>query len=340
MNSFSNLATNTYSKVKNNPSCMTKGRKYLSQGKKAIDRFISNRRDYKQYRSIIKEWNKLLNQNACSKIEIGKTSKSIVAANGFKKETLETLQTTEFIEAFHSFLGKKGYEVPENLEFWEHLLPRKSGLAGLSINNCIVYNPKCINTIDFRILIHETGHLEKHSPMVSLAMGRDNYLFSFGMMLKKIPFVKNFFKDHVICHLNKKEQIALRNDYKRAYKEGYFKHNPFHNLGNELVSGIKNPKKAKVAQSKFNKLVKDFRKRPEEYYMPNSQLNREEFIADYFNLAAQGFEFSPIVTAKYIEYGGPKIAEVITPEELEQLEKLRKQISKKTLKDYGFSWQV
>ena len=312
---------------------------YLEFGKNLFGKFINNRSNYKQYSSIVKDWSKRLNQTACTKIQVDTVGKSVVRKNGYKKETLETLQTTEFLEAFHCFLGKKGYEIPKYLNFWENFLPRLSGLQGQNIKNAIIYNPRCINSLDLRIPIHETGHLERRIPPLSLKMGMDNYLFDIGNWLKKIPFVKNLFKEHTLCHLSKEEQIALKSDYARAYKEGYFKHNPFHKISKERVAAVKNSKKAKETKRGLNRLSRDFRKNPENFYLPNSQFNREEFMADYFNLAAQGFEFSPVITAKYIKYGGPKIGEVITPEELEQLEKLRKQISKKSLSDYGYSWQ-
>ena len=309
---------------------------YLKLGKNLFGKIASNRRNYRQYCNIVKDWSRRLNQTSCSKIQVDTVAKSVVRKNGFEKESLETLQTTEFIEAFHSFLGKKGYEVPKYLNFWENFLPRSSGLSGQNIKTSIIYNPRCINSLDFRIPIHETGHLERHIFPLSLKMGKDNYLFDFGMYLKKVPFLKKFFKEHTLCHLSKNEQIALRNDYARAYKEGYFKHNPFYKVSKERIATSRNPKETR---RNLNRMARDFRKKPEDFYMPNSQLNREEFIADYFNLAAQGFEFSPVVTAKYLKYGGPKIGEVITAEELEQLEKLRRQISKKSLNDYGYSWQ-
>lgn len=322
-------------------------RKYLRLGENLYDKFISNRKNYKQYRSIVKDWGARLNQTSCTDITIGKVSKSIVKTNGYEKETLETLQTTEFLEAFHRFLGKKGYDIPKHLEFWEHLLPRQSGIQGITMNNSILYNPRGINTLDFRVPIHETGHLKRHientftnllSPY-GLKVAKDNHKFILGTWLQNKPFFKNIFKDHMLCHLSKEEQIALRSDYARAYKEGYFKHNPFYKNARERIAAAKNSKIANETRRNINRISRDFRKNPEDFYLPNSQYNREEFMADYFNLAAQGFEFSPVIKAKYIKYGGPKIGEVITAEELEQLEKLRKQITKKSLSDYGYSWQ-
>ena len=69
-------------------------------------------------------------------------------------------------------------------------------------------------------------------------------------------------------------------------------------------------------------------------------MTREEFIADYYNLAAQGFEFSPIISTKYMKYGGPNLGEVITKSELENLAKLRKEITHKSLQDYGYNWNA
>lgn len=311
---------------------------YLTKGKNAYNRFLQNRRDYKQYRRIVKDWKKRINEQACSEIYIGKVPKSAVIANGCQKEALETLQTTEFLEAFHRFLGEKGYEVPKYLQFLENLIPRSCGVAGQTINKSIIYNPRCIKTLDFRIPIHETGHLERHSFPLSFKMAKDNYTFLLGEKLKNIPFIKNLFKEHMLCHLSKKEQIALKEDYIRAYKEGYFRHNPLHQRTKELTESAKSPQKAKKIRRKNNQIIKDFRKHPEKYYMPNSQYNREEYIADYFNLAAQGFVFSHEPAARYIRYGGPQIGDVITAEELNKLEALKKQILKKSLSDYGYTW--
>jgi len=315
-------------------------KKGLTFAKNIYTKLSGNKTQYKQYASIVKDWNKRLNTNGCTKIEIEKTGKRIVSENGFEKETLETLQTTEFIEKFHTFLYKKGYEKPKTIWFMEDRLPRKSGLAGESFGSGIIYNPRCINILDFRIPIHETGHLSRHLPTVSIRFAKDNYLYSIGAYLKKIPFVKNLFKEHTLCHLSKKEQIALKADYARAFKEGYFKHNPFHELSKERITGAKTGAQKDILRQKLNRLARDFRKNPEEYYLPNSLLNREEFIADYYNLAAQGFEFSPIVTARYLKYGGPKFGEIITKKELENFEKLRKEISHKSLQDYGYTWQA
>lgn len=312
----------------------------ISTGKEIYSGFKANRKSYKQYSRIVKDWQRKINQTSCTTIDICKVSKSITSKNGFSKETLETLQTTEFIDKFHAFLAAKGYETPKWIAFAEHMLPRYSGLAGQSMGKGILYNPRCINTLDFRIPIHETGHYSRHLPAFPFKMGCDNYLFDFGQLLKKIPFIKNLYKTHILCHLSKAEQLALKADYARAYKEGYFKHNPFHVLSKERVAQVKDPQKAKKLNRELNQMAKDFRKRPEVYYLPNSQLNREEFIADYFNLAAQGFEFSPIIQAKYVKYKGPKIGKVITKDELENLAKLRKEISSKTLQDYGYSWNM
>ncbi len=209
-------------------------------------------------------------------------------------------------------------------------------MAGQTVGKGLMYNPRCINSLDFRIPIHETGHLSNNAS-ISLKLGFDNCLFDFGQKLKKLPFFSKYFNEHALSHLSKKEQLALKADYARAYREGYFRNNPFHVLAKERIANAK-PDKAKILNRRLNRVSSEFRKHPEEDYLPNSQMNREEFIADYFNLAAQGFEFSPIVTAKYMKYGGPEIGEVITREELESLAALRKEISHKSLSDYGYSW--
>lgn len=310
----------------------------INQLKQACLKIKNNQKQYKQYSSIIKKWGNRINFNSCTIIDICKTDRKTVQKNGFLKETIETLQTTEFIEKFHSFLNTKGYETPNIIYFIEDRLPRFSGLAGECFGKGIIYNPRCIKELDFRIPIHETGHLSRHLSNFSFNIGKDNYLHDFGNLLKKIPYIKNLFKGHQLCHLNKNEQIALKKDYARAYKEGYFKNNPFYKVSQERVKNTKNKKEASSLNNKMNKMSRSFRKKPEDYYLPNSLLNREEFIADYFYLASQGFEFSSIIKARYKKYGGPKIGEIITKEEMLNLANLRKEILKKNLQDYGFNW--
>ena len=311
----------------------------INQAKQVTSRIKYNRRQYNQYSTIIKKWEKRLYLTACTDIEICKTNKKVVKKNGFLKETLRTLQTTEFIEKFHRFLRSKGYETPKKIYFVEDRLPRFSGLAGESFGRNIIYNPRCIEELDFRIPIHETGHLSRHISNFSFNIGKDNYLHDFGKVLKKIPFIKKLFKEHQLCHLSKEEQITLKKDYARAYKEGYFKNNPFYKLSQERVKNAKNKKDACILNNKMNRMARLFRKNPEEYYLPNSLLNREEFIADYFYLASQGFEFSPIIKARYEKYGGPKTGKILTKEEIRELANLRKEILHKTINDYGFDWK-
>ena len=312
--------------------------------RQTIAKRAANKSAYKEYRTIIKDWEKRLNQVSCLKIEIAKTPRSIVSKNGFAKETLETLQTSEFLEKFHRFLNSKGYRLPNDLYFSEGFISRNSGVLGAHFNKSIIYNPRGINLLDLRIPIHETGHwLTKgiNVPFLSnLKFGKDNHLYSFGSLLKKIPWVKNFFKETQICHLTKKEQQILRKDFKRAWNEGFFKHNPLPARLKEEVSACETAAKAKECKKDLIKLFRDYRKNPVEYLMPNAQLNRFEFVADYFNLAAQGFKFSPEITARYIKSGGPKIETIITKDDMAYLEKLRRQIAKKSLSDYGYTMSV
>ena len=287
--------------------------------RQTIAKRTANKSAYKEYRTIIKDWEKRLNKVSCLKIEIAKTPRSIVSKNGFAKETLETLQTSEFLEKFHRFLNSKGYRLPNDLYFSEGFISRNSGVLGAHFNKSIIYNPRGINLLDLRIPIHETGHW--------LTKGI-------------IPWVKNFFKETQICHLTKKEQQILRKDFKRAWDEGFFKHNPLPARLKEEVSACETAAKAKECKKDLIKLFRDYRKNPVEYLMPNAQLNRFEFVADYFNLAAQGFKFSPEITARYIKSGGPKIETIITKEDMAYLEKLRRQIAKKSLSDYGYTMSV
>ncbi len=312
--------------------------------RQTLARRAASKSKYKEYKTIIRDWANRLNKVSCTKIEIAQTPRSIVSKNGFTKETLETLQTSEFLEKFHSFLKSKGYRLPNDLYLSEVSIPRTSGILGMQFRKSIIYNPRGINLLDLRIPIHETGHwLTKgiNVPFISnLKFGKDNHLYSFGSFLKKIPWVKNFFKETQICHLTKKEQLILRSDLKRAWDEGFFRHNPLAARLKEEVGACKTAKSAKKCKRSLSKLFRDYRKNPVDYLMPNAQLNRFEFVADYFNLAAQGFKFSPEITAKYIKSGGPKIETIITKDDMAYLEKLRRQIAKKTLSDYGYAMSV
>lgn len=263
---------------------------------------------FKQYKQIIKQQQKALCEDSGLSFYIEATSKKIVKNNGFEKETLETLQTTEFVKEFMKMLQSKGYKMPKDIAFVESLLPRKSGLAGQAMGPNIVFNPRSLAGLDFRVIIHELGH-SLHAPLRNC-------------IPDEMPF---FMKDSVIKHLNKKEREILKADYKRAWQEGFFKHNP---IEARIKEGIGT-----------NRLTRQFRKTPEEFYLPNSVSNRFEFVGDYFNLAAQGFEFSPPIAKKYKKYKGPKILKIITKEDLNILEKLRKQILKKTLSDYGVAFK-
>lgn len=259
---------------------------------------------YSQYKRILKEHQAALSERLGTKVSVNPTAKKLVQANGVAKETLETLQTMEYITEYYRVLKLKGYTLPKSLNFDESFIPRGGEIAGLTFGKDVVFNPRCIHTIDPRVIVHENGHQLSNNKWV------DSTLF-LRMM------------DRVIPHLNKKERAILEADYKRAYQEGCFKYNP---LAGILREGMVT-----------NRIVKQFRKAPEQAYLPNSLQDREEFIADYFNLAVRGFKFSPEITAKYRKYGGPEIKGIITPQEAAELEKLHRSISKKTLGDYGVS---
>ena len=108
------------------------------------------------------------------------------------------------------------------------------------------------------------------------------------------------------------------------------------NLLDIVISDTESTKKQQSRAVPIPQLA-PVRKEPVKYYMPNMLFNRLEFVADYFHLAVRGFKFSPEITAKYEKYGGPKIGEIITEQELQELEKLRRNICKKSLSDYGYT---
>lgn len=288
---------------------------------------------YKEYRSIIKDFQKNINTTSCTKIDIIKTYEETVAAHGFKRETLETLQTVEFMEKFQKMLISKGYKNPKELVFFEYRLPSGSGLAGEAFNNSsMIYNPRCLKTIDFRVPIHEEGHL-MHTKLGYFSFMHDVWQRDIGKLFHKL----GLFKSKTFNHLNKQEQEILAKDLQRAWDEGYFQHNPLAAMREEHLSLCKTDKERANLKKEINKLYREFRKDPVKFYMPNMLFNRLEFVADYFHLAARGFKFSPEITAKYLKWGGPEIKEIITKEDLNKLEELRKAISKKTLSDYGYT---
>lgn len=286
---------------------------------------------FKDYRKITSAYQKEMNKTSCIPIDIVKTYEEVAASHGFQRETLETLQTVEFMENFHKLLISKGYKKAKQLVFMEYRLPSGSGLAGEEFNGSIIYNPRTIKSIDFRVPVHETGHM-LHKKLGLGSMIVDHYQQSFGKFVHKL----GLFKNKTFHYLNKNEQEILEKDLKRAWDEGFFEHNPLKASRDERLSLCKTENERLKLKKEINRLYKEFKKDPVKFYMPNMLFNRLEFVADYFNLAAKGFKFSPEITRKYEQFGGPEIKEIITKKELEELDKLRKSISKKTLSDYGF----
>ncbi len=305
------------------------GRKFL----KRIVGLNPRPQAYKDYKHIMSDYTKQMNKSSCAKIDIVKTYEEVAASHGFQRETLQTLQNVEFMEKFHKFLGSKGYEIPKELMFFEYRIPSGSGLLAETFGkHTIIYNPRSIKHIDFRVPIHETGHL-MHKSMGQLAFMKDAYKQDFGKLMHKL----GLFKNCTFNHLNKKEQEILAKDLKRAWDEGYFRHNPAKAAIEEALSLCKTDAEKIAVKKRLNKTYSDFRKDPVKYYLPNMLFNRLEFTADYFHLASRGFKFSPEIAAKYKQYHGPEIKGIITEKDLEELEMLRKAISKKTLADYGYS---
>ncbi|MEE3349096.1 MAG: hypothetical protein VZR09_03565 [Candidatus Gastranaerophilaceae bacterium] len=307
-------------------------------GRQMLKRFVGlnpRPKEYKEYKKIIQDFKKNINTTSCTKIDIIKTYEEVAAAHGFKRETLETLQTVEFMNQFYRMLISKGYTKPKALVFFEYRIPSGSGLAGENFNGSIIFNPRCIKNIDFRVPIHEQGHL-MHKKLGFLAFNYDYYKQQIGKLFHKL----GLFKNRTFNHLNKKEQEILAKDLQRAWNEGYFTHNPVKGSIEEALSLCKTDSEKVKLKSQLNRLYREFRKNPVKFYMPNMLFNRMEFVADYFHLAARGFKFSPEIKAKYIEFGGPEIKGVITKDDLNKIEELRKLISKKTLADYGYTMEV
>ena len=107
---------------------------YLKLGKNLFGKIASNRRNYRQYCNIVKDWSRRLNQTSCSKIQVDTVAKSVVRKNGFEKESLETLQTTEFIEAVKPKIALIG--VGKN-NLFNH--PSEITLKTLENNNIKIY---------------------------------------------------------------------------------------------------------------------------------------------------------------------------------------------------------
>ena len=290
---------------------------------------------YNEYKKIIKDFKKNINTTSCAKVDIIKTYEEVAAAHGFKRETLETLQSVEFMEQFYRMLISKGYTKPKELLFFEYRISSGSGLAGESFNGLIIFNPRCLKSLDFRVPIHEQGHL-MHKKLGFWAFNYDYYQQKIGKLFHKL----GLFKNKTFNHLNKTEQEILAKDLQRAWDEGYFKHNPVKGSRDEALSLCKTDSEKAECKKYINRIYREFRKDPVKFYMPNMLFNRLEFVADYFHLAARGFKFSPEITAKYEKWGGPEIKEIITKEDLNELEELRKVISKKTLADYGYTMEA
>ena len=152
---------------------------------------------YKDYKYIMTDYQKRINSHSCTKIDIVKTFEEIAGEHGFQRETLETLQNVEFMEHFHRFLGSKGYNIPKELVFMEYRIPSGSWIAAETLGNTMVYNPRSLKNMDFRIPIHETGHL-MHKKLGQLAMRHDYYKQSFGDLMHKIGLFKNFTFNYIV----------------------------------------------------------------------------------------------------------------------------------------------
>ena len=168
------------------------------------------------------------------------------------------------------------------------------------MGNYNIFGPGRLEVSSPSLVIHEEGHF-LHKKNLKYNQGL------YGLFNK----IRGFFRPF----LNKKEKSILIEDFKRAYSEGYF--NDL-NLDKCLAKGYINEKTLKALYEK-----------PEALISRNAMSCPEEFIADYFSLAAQGFKFSPEVTKRYRAFHGPEIKDIITRKETEDLINFRKNLEKR-----------
>ncbi len=198
-------------------------------------------------------------------------------------------------------MKNKGYEIP-NFCINEFELPRKRNLAGFQTGNWNIFGPGRLEVTSPNLVIHEAGH----------------YLHKKNLPYNQILYsILNCFRGVLRPPLNKKEKKILTEDFKRAYQEGYFKN----------MEMDKCLEKGYIDKATLDK----FYKTPEKFLVKNAFSTAEEFIAEYFTLAAQGFKFSPEITKRYQAFHGPKIKEIITKDDINNLIQYRKELEKRTV---------
>ena len=257
--------------------------------------------DYKLYKQFLKTNSKRIGESLEKKVTIVPTSKKLCRKNGIQQEANNSINTADYIQAVYLMMKKKGYKIP-NLYIDEAQLPRKYNLSGLQTGNWNIFGPGRLEISSPSLVIHEVGH----------------YLHNKNMAYNQALYAMfNTFRGIFRPHLNKTEKRILTEDFKRAYQSGYF---------NDLELN-KCLEKGYVDKEMLNK----FYKTPEKFLVKNAFTNVDEFIAEYFTLAAQGFKFSPEITKRYQAFHGPEIKKQISKEDINNLVEYRKELEKRNV---------
>lgn len=257
---------------------------------------VSIEQAYSRYKSLMITSAKKVGEELGAQVVIEPVKKSLCKKIGVKREAANGLNTLDFLRAVYAKLKEKGYEIP-NLYLSEEQLPRKYNISGLQIGNWNVFGLGSLDVSNPSLVIHECGHFlhKKNMPW--------NQPF-----YSLVCSIKNVFSPF----LNKKEKEIYLKDIRRAYDQGFYKDLELENC---VKKGFIN-----------ERTIKDFHKTPEKFLAKNAFTNVSEFIAEYFVLASQGFEFSPEISKKYKDFYGPEIKDIITRKEIDELVKYKKQL--------------
>ena len=267
--------------------------------------------EYKNYKKMLNQSENIFNETASTKFTFVPTSNRIANLyGGANEETLSALRSSDFINTVLQKFKNKGYRIPEEAFSMEALIPHWSGVGATTVNGkTLLFSPRSINRLNPRCIFHEMGHVLDSNQQ------RNGYIINF---LRR--------KDKYFKFLTKEELAIFKADIARATKEGYFRGMPFKQWLQDKHFAFGKLK---------NKDVRRYRKNAKEINTRYPLTDRFELLADMFSLKVQGFKFSPEMEAKYEQLGGPKVHEIFSKEEVNELLKLQKQIRKKSLSDYG-----
>ena len=261
---------------------------------------INFSKEYKLYKQLLNVYSKNISNDLGQKVTIVPTSKKICRKNGVSGEAANSINTADFLKSVYLLLKEKGYRIPK-LYIDESQLPRKYNMSGLQIGNWNIFGPGRLDISSPSLVIHEEGHF-LHNKNIKYNQTLYAMFNSFRSLFR--PF------------LNKNEKNILKNDFKRAYNDGFF---------NDLQLD-KCLKKDYIDKN----ILDDFYKRPEYYLSKNAFSCVEEFIAEYFTLASRGFKFSPEITKRYKAFYGPEIKDIITNKEANELMSLKNKLEQRT----------